>query len=323
LALDDIMGGGGARRGGGGGGPRRSGTRALTFWAVALIAGGSAALLLRWYVERSAQPVATAMTKIVVAAVDLPIATTLRPEHLRLADWPAGAQPPGVLRDVKEVAGRVVISKIVQGEPILALKLASKDAGRGLAALIPDGMRGEAVRVDEVVGVAGFIHPDDRVDVIATLGLGGGGDTISKVILQNVKVLAVGKELDSSDSNRNKAVNVTVVTLLGTPAESEQLALTANTAHLTLTLRSWIDDKPVDTPGASSISVLTGAGTALRRPAPAAAAPAVAEVSSRRGKKDVVRASAPSVAATPQREVVEIIRGDRPLEERKFDKDKP
>jgi pilus assembly protein CpaB len=323
LALDDIM-GGGARRGGP---PRRAGTRALTFWAVALIAGGSAALLLRWYIERSAQPVAAPMTKIIVAAVDLPLATTLRPEHLRLADWPASVQPTGVLRDTKEVVGRVVIAKIVQGEPILAVKLASKDAGRGLAALIPEGMRGEAVRVDEVVGVAGFIHPDDRVDVIATIGVRGpgsvGGDSISKVILQNVKVLAVGRDLDVADHNRTKAMSVTVVTLLVTPAESEKLALTANTARLTLTLRSWTDDNPVETPGANALSLMTGA-EAIRRPPPVAAAPVV-ETTSKRSRKGRAEGSVPtgsSVAATPQKEVVEILRGDR-LEERKFDKEKP
>jgi pilus assembly protein CpaB len=320
LALDDML-GGGARRGP----PRRSGTRALTFWAVALIAGGSAALLLRWYVERSAQPVSTPMTKIVVAAVDLPIATTLRPEHLRLADWPAGNQPTGVLHDIKDLPGRVVISKVVQGEPLLAVKLASKDAGRGLAALIPEGMRGVAVRVDEVVGVAGFIHPEDRVDVIATMGARGGagsGETISKVVLQNVKVLAVGKDLDISDYDRSKAVAVTVVTVLVTPPEAEKLALVANITRLTLTLRSWTDDKPAETPGASSLSILNGV-EAIRRPQAIAAAPVV-EPPSRRGKRGRldVGSPAPSVNTTPQREVVEILRGDR-LEERKFDKEKP
>jgi pilus assembly protein CpaB len=290
---------------------------------VALIASGATALLLKWYIERNTQPVAAPLTRIVVAAVDLPIATTLRPEHLRLQEWPAGAQPVGVLRDTKELVGRVVISKVVQGEPILAAKLASKDAGRGLAALIPEGMRGEAVRVDEVVGVAGFIHPDDRVDVIATLSARGSGETISKVILQNVKVLAVGKELDATDYARTKSLTVTVVTLLVTPAESEKLALTANTARLTLTLRSWTDDNPVETPGANPLSLLSGA-EAMRRPVVAAAPPPEAPPSGKRGRRnrDLPSPSAPSVAATPQKEVVEILRGDR-LEERKFDKEKP
>jgi pilus assembly protein CpaB len=316
---------GGGRRGA----PRRSGTRAITFLVVAVIAGGSAWALLRWYIDRSAQPLATPMTKIVVAAVDLPIATTLRPEHLRLADWPATVQPVGVLRDIKDLPGRVVVGKVVQGEPILAAKLASKDAGRGLAALIPEGMRGEAVRVDEVVGVAGFIHPDDRVDVIATLsarGTGTSADTVSKVILQNVKVLAVGKELDVADSSRAKVLSATVVTLLVTPHESEKLAFVANGARLTLTLRSWVDNNPVDTPGATSGSLLVGAET-IRRPQPSIPTEPTGSVvaqSGKRGKRSRVEAGAPasSVAATPQKEVVEILRGDR-LEERKFDKEKP
>jgi pilus assembly protein CpaB len=290
---------------------------------VALLASGATALLLKWYIERNTQPVAAPMTRIVVAAVDLPIATTLRPEHLRLAEWPASIQPVGVLRDVKEMIGRVVIGKVVQGEPILAVKLASKDAGRGLAALIPEGMRGEAVRVDEVVGVAGFIHPEDRVDVIATLSPRGSSETVSKVILQNVKVLTVGKELDASDFARNKSLTVTVVTLLVTPPESEKLALTANTARLTLTLRSWSDDNPVDTPGANPSSLLAGV-EAIRRPPPVAT-PAVEVVTGKRGKRSRTESSgttAPSVAASPQKEVVEILRGDR-SEERKFDKEKP
>jgi pilus assembly protein CpaB len=313
--------GGGPRRGN----ARRSGTRALTFWVVTIIAGGSAALLAKWYIERSAQPVSAPLAKIVVAAMDLPIATTLRPEHLRLADWPATVQPPGVLRDLKELPGRVIISKVVQGEPILASKLASKDAGRGLAALIPEGMRAEAVRVDEVVGVAGFVHPDDRVDVIATLGarLGSTSDSIAKVILQNVKVLAVGKELEVSDFSRSKALPVTVATLLVTPAESEKLALTANSAKLTLTLRSWTDDNSVDTPGASSISLLTGS-EAVRRSTPPA--PQIADLTptkkGRRARSEAPASPAPSVAATPQKDVIEILRGDR-FEERKFDKEKP
>ena len=309
--------GGGSRRGN----PRRSGTRAITFWVVALVAGTSAALLLRWYIERSAQPVAAPVAKIVVAAVDLPIATTLRPEHLRLADWPATAQPPGVVHDIKELSGRVLVAKVFQGEPLLTSKLASKDAGRGLAALIPEGMRAEAVRVDEVVGVAGFVHPDDRVDVIGTFG-----GPISKVILQNVKVLAVGKELEVSDASRTKAMPVTVATLLVTPAESEKLALTANSARLTLTLRSWTDGNSSETPGATQLSVLTGAEALTRRAAapPPAAVEGSPIVATKRGRhaRAETTTTAPTIPTTPQKDVIEILRGDR-LEERKFDKDKP
>jgi pilus assembly protein CpaB len=318
VAIDDMM--SGRRRPEGG--TRRSGGRAIVFWVVALIAGGSAAMLLRWYIERSAQPVAQPLAKIVVAAMDLPIATTLRPEHIRLAEWPATVQPQGVLRDLKDLPGRVVISKLVQGEPILAAKLASKDAGRGLAALIPSGMRAEAVRVDEVVGVAGFIHPDDRVDVIATIGArGGNSETVSKVILQNVKVLAVGKELEIEENSRNRALPVTVATLLVSPGESEKLALAATSSRLLLSLRSWTDGQTVDTPGANPSALLAGVEVTGRRALPPLAPP---EPAGKRGKR--VRNEPPpqasQVAATPQREVVEILRGDR-FEERKFDKEKP
>jgi pilus assembly protein CpaB len=260
---------------------------------------------------------------VVVAAIDLPIATTLRPEHLRLADWPASIQPAGVLRDTKDLPGRVVVAKIMQGEPILAAKLASKEAGRGLAALIPVGMRAEAVRVDEVVGVAGFVHPGDRVDVIATLSARGAvsADTISKIVLQNVKVLTVGRDLEVADFNRGKSMPVTVATLLLSPNEAEKLALIANTCKLTLTLRSWTDETVVETPGANPLSLLIGV-EALRRPALAPAAVAEAPAPKRKKGREGSAPPAPSVAATPQKDVIEILRGDR-FEERKFDKEKP
>src|SRR6185369_3352399 len=127
-------------------------------------------------------------------------------------------------------------------------------------------------------------HPDDRVDVIGTLAAQGSNQMISKVILQNVKVLAVGKELDASDFARTKSLAVTVVTLLVTPAESEKLALTANTARLTLTLRSWTDDNPVDTPGANAASLLSGT-EAARRPPPVSVPVAEAPVSGKRGRR--------------------------------------
>jgi pilus assembly protein CpaB len=314
LAIDDMM---NPRRRNEG--ARRSGGRALMFWLVALVAGGSAAMLLRWYIENSATPNAPALAKVAVAAVDLPVATTLRAEHIRLVDWPENVQPPGALRDVRALTGRVLVTKVSQGEPLLAGKLASKDAGRGLAALIPEGMRAVAVRVDEVVGVAGFVHPDDRVDVIATVK--AENEVVAKVILQNVKVLAVGKELEVEEKSRSQATPATVATLLVTPQESEKLALSSVNSRLLLSLRSWTDSASVDTPGASSYSLLTGVEAGRTRPV--AATPPVIEAvrRMRHGRPD--RPAGTPVAASPQKEVVEILRGDR-LEERKFDsKEKP
>jgi len=305
--------------------PRKSGVRALAFWTVALIAGGAAALLLRWYMDRGAQPVAAPTTKLVVAAREIPVAKALESVDLRLTEWPATSQPTGGVRDPAELIGRVVLSRMVAGEPVLTSKIAGKDAGRGLAALIPRSMRAVAVRVDEVVGVAGFIHSEDRVDVVVTMRPPKPADaeSTSKVILQNVKVLAVGRQLDTGDSaSRIRAVPVTVATLLVTPEESEKLALVSSTARILLSLRGWTDVNAVDTPGATASTLFAGVDVLTR--ARVAATSTVSEPARRSSARSrtVEPASsalpAASVATSPQKEVVEILRGDR-LEQRKFD----
>ncbi len=303
-------------------GTRRSGARALVFLLVALTAGGAAAMLLRFYMQASSRA-APVLAKVVVAAMELPIATTLRAEHLKEVDWPEAAQPPGTIHDQKVALGRVVITKLVKGEAILTSKLASKEAGRGLAALIPDAMRAVAVRVDDVVGVAGFVHPEDRVDVIVTMRPSKPSDAepISKVILQNVKVLAVGKEIESNDSTRNKPMPVTVATLLVTPDDSEKLALAASQGKLLLTLRSWSDSAMVETAGMVPTAMMANASP-----------PVVARTDNgddaRRRSRSKREPEPPSQAAMvtpvppPRKDTVEILRGDR-FEERKFDaKDK-
>ena len=305
---------------------RRTGARAIAFWGIAILAGLVAALLITRYLERRTVSVSTPTAKIVVAAMDLPLATHLRPEQLRMADWPVTAMPPGAIRDVKEAVDHILTSRVLEGEPLLPGKLAARDAGNGLAALIPSNMRAIAVRVDDVVGVAGFIHPDDRVDVIVTIHPTRGSDTesISKVILQNVKVLAVGKELETSARDRNQANPVTVATLLVNPEESEKLALSATEGKLMLTLRSWTDNQAVITQGTSASTLITGDSTKPRD------AVVVAPPPPRRAPVRVAQAATPTpppaaAPAAPQQgstNVVEILRGDR-FEQRKFDsKDK-
>jgi pilus assembly protein CpaB len=305
-------------------GARRTGVRAVAFWGVAIIAGLVAALLITRYLERRTVSVSTPTSKIVVAAMDLPLATHLRPEQLRMADWPVTAMPPGAIRDVKDAIDHILTSRVLEGEPLLPGKLAARDAGNGLAALIPANMRAIAVRVDDVVGVAGFIHPDDRVDVIVTIhpSKGNEPESISKVILQNVKVLAVGKELETTQRDRNQATPVTVATLLVNPEESEKLALSATEGRLMLTLRSWTDNQAVITQGTSASTLIAGDSTKPRDVVVVAPPP-------RRSPVRVAQAAPPpppvAAAASPQQSsgnVVEILRGDR-FEQRKFDsKDK-
>jgi pilus assembly protein CpaB len=308
-------------------GARRTGVRAAAFWGIAILAGLVAALLITRYLERRTVSVSTPTSKIVVAAMDLPLATHLRPEQLRMADWPVTAMPPGAIRDVKEAIDHILTSRVLEGEPLLPGKLAARDAGNGLAALIPSNMRAIAVRVDDVVGVAGFIHPDDRVDVIVTIhppskGSSEKDETISKVILQNVKVLAVGKELEVTDRNRNQANPATVATLLVNPEESEKLALSATEGRLMLTLRSWTDNQAVITQGIYPSTLISGDSTKPRDAVIVAPPP-------RRAAVRVAQAAPPpppaaAAAAPPQGHgnVVEILRGDR-FEQRNFEaKDK-
>jgi len=307
--MDDLKLGGRSKREGG---PRQFGARAFLFWVLALGAGGAAAYLIHSYVKSNLRASTPATSKIAIAAVDLDLATTLQAEHIKMAEWPDSVPAPSAIRNAKDAIGRVLIGKVVKGQILLEPMFAPKDSGKGLAALIPPTMRAVAVRVDDVVGVAGFVHPEDRVDVIVTIkpSKPENAEPTSKVILQNIEVLAVGHEMESKDNARNKAMPVTVATLLVTPGDSEKLALAANQGRLLLTLRSRSDDRVAETSGMvpSVLLATDGRPTAPEpssrryRPPPSAAAPtATAEVK-----------------APPEKQVVEILRGDR-FEQRKFE----
>jgi pilus assembly protein CpaB len=315
-----------------GGASRRSGSRAVLSWGIAAVAGLGGALLIGRYLDQRTVTVGAPTAKIVVAAVDLPMATRISADQLKLAEWPLSALPPGAIRDPKEVVDRILIAHVVAGEPVRPAQLAAKDAGNGLAALIPAQFRAMAVRVDDVVGVAGFIHPDDHVDVIVTLRLSKPSDAepTSKVILQNVKVLAVGKEIEVADQARRQANPVTVATLLVTPRQAERLALAGNEGHLVLTLRSWVDESSVPTNGISPSGLLAEDGDlSLARADGELRKKAADEQAGLDAKKRraALSRSAPAAKRTPSadgapakrdKEVVEILRGDR-FEERKFE----
>lgn len=290
---------------------RRFGARAFVFWVLALAAGGAAAYLIHSYVKNNVTIAAPAMSKIALAAVDLDLATTLQPEHIRMADWPESVAAPNAVRKAEDAVGRVLMTKAVKGQMLLETMFAPRGSGKGLAALIPPTMRAVAVRVDDVVGVAGFIHPEDRVDVIVTIRptKPENAEPTSKVILQNVEVLTVGKEMETKDNTRNKPMPVTVATLLVTPEGSERLALAANQGKLLLTLRSRADDKLAETTGMVPSMLL---GQQAGRPAFAS------QASSRRFKSAPSPATVPSEAKPPEKQVVEILRGDR-FEQRKFE----
>jgi len=307
---------------------RRSGARAALFWAFALVMGLGTALFIARYLDKRPGGAVVPIAKIAVAAVDLPLAGKITLEGLRMEDWPADHLPPGAFRDPKELVGRILISRVLASQPILPGMLAAKNAGNGLAALIPPNMRAMAVRVDDVVGVAGFIHPDDRVDVLVTLHpQHPNAETTTKVFMQNVKVLAVGQEVEANDQARMHASQATVATLLVSPQDSERLALAAAEGRLLLTLRSWTDSQPVNTGGAVA-EELVGDPSASAAPTAAAKAPEPAAHAAAgggrhgggRAGRQVAAAQPTSLSSdAPKKDVVEILRGDR-FEERKFNK---
>lgn len=179
-------------------------------------------------------------------------------EHIEIARLPASLVPEKAVRKIEEVAGRVALFDLSKGEPVLLTKLAPPGSPRGLAAKLAPGMRAMTIRVNEVIGVAGFIMAGSRVDVLVTLDpdeKAGGGGTISKVVLQNVEVLAVGQNPDPKDT---KATKASVVTLAVTPAQAEALSLAATKGSIFLTLRNTRDDTSPDTPGISPPQLVFG-----------------------------------------------------------------
>jgi pilus assembly protein CpaB len=290
----------------------RSGIRAVVFFAVAAIAAVGTALLLTRYMEARTAEARVPTDTVLVAAMDLPVGTELRAEQLRAVAWPISSLPEGAFKDPKLLEGKVAAVRVYKGEVLLPSKLAGAENKSGLSALLPAGMRAAAVRVDDVVGVAGFIHPGDLVDVIATIRTDGSNATVfSKVILQNIKVIAVGGELDTPAKSADKVVRATVATLMVDAEQSERLALAASQGKLLLTLRAMADVEDISTRGVSANTLL-----AHEPPAPT---PAPAAVPMRGHAKTRVVKLVPT-AEPEKRDVVEIMRGDV-FERRTFNKE--
>lgn len=297
--------------------------RALLFFALAVVAGVVAVLLVKRYMDETraaAMAPAVPTQEVVVAAGDVPIGTQLEPRHLAVVRWPSDQVPGGTFATMTEVAGRSLVQDLVKGEVILATRLANPARGVGMAAILTPGHRAMAVKVDQVIGVAGFIHPGDSVDVIATLkpddetesALASKADRMTKTILQNTRVLAIGQELSTEGT---KAVAVQVVTLEVTPQEAERLALASQYGKINLTMRSRTDLLAVETTGATPASVLAGTESAPVCPpvAPAATSGevAVARRSDRRRPPVADTKPAPVVQPAEVRPVVEILRGTK------------
>lgn len=211
---------------------------------------------------------------VVVAARNLEPGQQLTQQDVRLIDWPASALPDGFAAAADEVVGRGVISPLRVNEPILFSKIAAPDGGVGLQATIDQGRRGVAVRVNDVIGLSGWIRRGHRVDVLVTLDQGAEvQEPVTKVVLQDILVLAVGPNM--SQANPDEPVEAGTAILAVTPEEAEKLALAANKGSIQLALRNLLDRDTVTTDGARARELLgiqrvvsSGpARTAPRRPA--------------------------------------------------------
>lgn len=216
---------------------------------VGLVIAVVVALLFSTYVYRTfkrmtiAKPVAT--DHIVVAYRALQLGTRVDANNLRLIDWPADEPVPGMFHRIEDCTGRALISAVAENEPILETKLAPKEAGAGLPATIPEGMRALSVAVNDVIGVAGFVIPGTMVDVLVTGPLPGqtnsGTNNITRTILENIRVLAAGQKVEQD--REGKPQTVPVVTLLVSPEDSDKLAMASTQGKVQLALRNTIDTK--------------------------------------------------------------------------------
>jgi pilus assembly protein CpaB len=275
--------------------------RIFMVFVLAITAGGALALGTYNYVQQVpvAQAAAIPTRPVVVAAADLQIGAELRREDLHIIDWPANAAPQGAFSTTDEIVGRGLVMPVIQNEPVLPMKLAPKEAGAGLPPAIPAGLRAVSVRVNEVIGVAGYVLPGTFVDVLATLNPSAQrNDVMSKVVLTNVQVLAAGTKIEQSGDD-NKPTPVTVVTLLVNPAEAERLTLASTEGKIQLALRNPLDRETPQTAGIKPAGLL-GFAPPERQPAPVTRSARAA-------------ASAPPAPKPvgPDLPTVEIIRGDK------------
>jgi pilus assembly protein CpaB len=296
---------------------KRSGLRALVFLVFAGVAALGTALVLTRYLEARTAAVRVPTTPVVVARLDIPLATPLRLESLAVVEWPTASLPDRAVSDPAKLVGRVATTPILKGEAILEAKLASSDAGAGLAALLPPGMRAVAVRVDDVVGVAGFVHPGDHVDVIVTMRPNETGQSppVSKIFLQSIRVLAVGKDVSQGGRGDSKPVAATVATLMVDSEQSERLALAATKGQILLALRSRVDLDDVVTAGVIPPELLAGAEGARIVVSNVSSSPTPTV-----RRPSVRRVVAPQPTPVAERQTVEVIRGDL-FEKRDFNKE--
>jgi pilus assembly protein CpaB len=259
-------------------------------FAVAIALGLSTYVYRQFKQVSSSKPAPTG--HIVVAASPLQLGTRVDSGNLRLINWPANEPIAGMFTRIEDCANRALITPVAANEPILDSKLASKESGAGLPAVIPEGMRALSVAVNDVVGVAGFVTPGTMVDVLVTgkssTSSNGSEQSVTRMILENVRVLAAGQKIEQD--REGKPQTVPVITLLVSPEDAAKLTMGSTEGKIQLALRNTIDSKKVEPPSVLEAALFSG-GAPVKHAAP------------------VIKASGPPPPPSPY--VIEVITGNK------------
>jgi pilus assembly protein CpaB len=228
----------------------------------------------------SAQAYTKNLSNVVVAKMEIGVGERIAREQLSVVQFPKNVTPEGTFQKIDDnLIGRVAVVRIAAREPLTESRLAPVGSAAGLSSVIPEGYRAMTVKVDDVVGVSGFIMPGTLVDIVVVINPPAGSDKISKIVLQNIKVLASGQNIDKP-KNEKEAERVKNVTLQVTPEQAEKLALASSEGRLQLVMRNSVDQGDEVTPGANKSSLLSGehakpvpepglkGNTVVRRPRP-------------------------------------------------------
>jgi pilus assembly protein CpaB len=270
-------------------------TRLLLIGVLALALGFIVSMLVYKNLQIRSGALNEPGVEVIVAADDLQVGARVEEHDIKVIRIPASDLPPGAPRRRADVLGHGVIIPISKGEFILTNKLAGENAGAGLPALIPPGMRAVSVRVNEVVSVAGFVTPGTRVDVLLTGTPGGSSEQETTTVLQNIPVIASGHTLERTATG--EAQNTAVITLLVSPDDAQKLTLASTEGHIQLALRNPLDTRQEDV-AASNARVLYKAAA----PAPVTPVPV---------HRTIVRTTTPPPPPPPTGVSVEIIQGDK------------
>ncbi|HXQ72814.1 MAG TPA: Flp pilus assembly protein CpaB, partial [Pyrinomonadaceae bacterium] len=233
--------------------------RFLVVLVGALIFGVLAAVSVSKYLS-TANAYSQNLHKVAVAKVAIPLGSKIIAEQITVVQFPKESTPDGAFDSPEKLAGRVAVVNIAAREPITESRLAPEGTAAGLSAVIPEGYRAMTVKVDDAAGISGFIMPGTMVDVVVTIDPREGSgmqDPISKIVLQNIKVLANGQNIDKPENER-EANSVKAVTLQVTPEEAEKLALATTEGKLQLVMRNQIDQNDEKTPGVNKRNLLSG-----------------------------------------------------------------